>query len=766
MREVDESETGTMATVRILVAKAMMDNFYAEDGLKERVKSSYNCKVKFISSSPECVATIKGPLGQNLYSCISFLVPWLYGCEDGLDDGLEKDLRFLMHKSLSLEVIGEGANTIKNIKLASGAKVIVHSKDAPHSTDRVVQVTGNLLEVIDATKLIYEAIADVQVQDKAEFYNPSKHDEFNVPDYGGFSTEFKLKMKRTKQPSKVTSEEPKEEEPDEKIIKENIGFHDMELDERIQKSIAKIGWAKPTLIQEKGIPLLLDGKDILARGRTGSGKTGTFAIPMLQRILNVKNELDGSGSQCVRGVVLCPSRELAKQTAMALTQLASHSTGIIRILDVGAKEVDVVKPLLKNLPDILVSTPGRLATHIREGNVDLKKSLEFLVIDEADLVFTFGFEKDIKYILENLPKIYQACLTSATLSDDVEKLKKLVLNNPVVLKLLESDLPGESVLTQYVLKLENQEKYTLIYALFKLQIIRGKTIIFVSTVDRCYRLKLYLEQFAISSCVLNSELPAASRCHMVTEFNSGAFEVLIAADEKLLEEESNLNKKGKPKKIDYSRLKSKRRKDMESGVARGIDFQFVSNVINYDFPKSYESYIHRVGRTARAGYNGTALSLVSAAEHIFFEAVEDKMAQTGGGALTPYQFNMNELEGLKYRATSAWNMASRNAVREARLKEIKNELKNSEKLKAYFEDNPADKNLISHVQKAEHIPGQRHMKNVPDYLIPSSLRHSGVTVSRKKANFQQPRPNRNSVMAKRRAADPLQFGMAEKRKRF
>lgn len=522
------------------------------------------------------------------------------------------------------------------------------------------------------------------------------------------------------------------------------------------------------MIQERGIPLLLEGKDLLARGRTGSGKTGAFAIPLLQRILDIKNKNDGPVSQCVRGVVLCPSRELAKQTTKVLAKLANSCVGVIRILDVGAKDVEVVKPLLRDLPDIIVSTPGRLAQHIRDGNVELKKSLEFLVIDEADLVFTFGFEADIKYILENLPKIYQAVLTSATLSNDVEKLKKLVLNNPVILKLVEPDLPDASKLTQYVFKLEEQDKYVLIYALFKLQLIRGKTIIFVSTVDRCYKLKLYLEQFAIPCCVLNSELPSASRCHVVNQFNSGVYNVLVAADEKFLDEDGSkvaLTKKGKERKVDKDKLNSKRVKDKESGVARGIDFLFVSNVINFDFPKNYDSYIHRVGRTARAGETGTSLSLVAAKENYLLDEVEGRLNSNAGvQALKPYKFKMEELDGFRYRAKDAWQAVTRVAVREARLKEIKQELMNSEKLKAYFEDNPKDRQMLRHDKSLHTVRHQDHLRNVPDYIVPSSLKGSiGISSNKKKRTFQVPL-TQNQKKIKKRQADPLQFDLAKRRK--
>lgn len=156
----------------------------------------------------------------------------------------------------------------------------------------------------------------------------------------------------------------------------------------------------------------------------------------------------------------------------------------------------------------------------------------------------------------------------------------------------EPELAPESQLTHYHLYAEEMDKATILYALLKLHLIRGKTIIFVNTVDKCYKIKLFLEQFGIRTCVLNSELPSKIRCHSVNQFNLGVYDIIVASDEKALEQPGEISKDNETKK-------SKRKKDKESGVSRGIDFQCVANVINFDFPLDVEAYIHRAGRTAR-----------------------------------------------------------------------------------------------------------------------------------------------------------------------
>merc|ERR1712083_654815 len=180
-----------------------------------------------------------------------------------------------------------------------------------------------------------------------------------------------------------------------------------------------------------------------------------------------------------------------------------------------------------------------------------------------------------------------------------------------------------------------------------------------------------------------------------------------------------------------------RSKDKESGMGRGIDFQFVANVINFDFPGSVDSYVHRVGRTARGNQQGTALSLVSSQENDLLEAVEQRLEEINPGQinLKPYQFKMEELDGFKYRAKDAWRSVTKIAVREARLKEIKQEILNSQKLKSYFEDNPRDKELLRHDKALHTVKHQDHLKNVPEYIVPETLKRlTGMKTSKKKKN--------------------------------
>uniref|UniRef100_A0A669BQQ2 Probable ATP-dependent RNA helicase DDX56 n=1 Tax=Oreochromis niloticus TaxID=8128 RepID=A0A669BQQ2_ORENI len=491
---------------------------------------------------------------------------------------------------------------------------------------------------------------------------------------------------------------------------ERLQFHEMGLDDRLLKAVADLGWSKPTLIQEKVIPLALDGKDLLARARTGSGKTASYGIPVIQRILASKQNVR---EQDVRALIVVPTKELGHQVQIMMRQLTAYCSRDIRVADISSKvDLSTQRPILMEKPDVVVGTPSRVLAHLNAQNLVLRSSLEMLVVDEADLIFSFGFESDLKNLLCHLPNIYQSFLMSATFNEDVQTLKELLLHNPVILKLQGSQLPDSSQLQQYSIKCEEEDKFLLVYTLLKLCLVKGKTLLFVGTVDRCYRLKLFLEQFGIPACVLNSELPVQSRCHIIAQFNQGFYDYIIATDEQSLTETAAEPQTTAGKEKKKTQKKGGKAKDKEYGVSRGVDFQNVANVINFDFPKTVESYIHRVGRTARADNPGTALSFVSHTELGLLSEVEE--ALTGdetNSPLKPYEFKMEQIEGFRYRC------------------------------RTYFEDNPRDLQLLRHDKDLHPAVVKPHLKNVPEYLIPEALKgvvHPLTSRRRRRKEIQRP----------------------------
>lgn len=502
-------------------------------------------------------------------------------------------------------------------------------------------------------------------------------------------------------------------------------FTDFGLDSRLSKAISKIGWSVPSLVQEKVIPLALDGKDVVIRAKTGSGKTGAYTIPLVQKVLKAKKKGCIDFERLI-SIILVPSKELCKQVYRNILELCSYCSRDVTIFDAGNSNVQNSKALVSNA-DILIGTPSKILAHINNETINITKDLKYLVIDEADIMFSYGYENDIHTFITYLPKIYQAMLVSATFSKDVESLKNIMLHNPVSLRLRESEFPEKEKLRQYIIKCETSDKFLLIYALFKLNLIQGKSLIFVNSVDKCYRLKLFFEKFYVKNCVLNSELPQSSRVHIVDAFNRGEYDIIIATDEAISVKRDVMKKKPKKQNGEGN----------EYSASRGIDFQDVDNVINFDFPTTSDSYIHRIGRTARGHNSGTALSFVtSLLEQDYLTMVEEYLksdvTDSSGAVLKPYHFKVNEIEAFRYRVNDAYNSISRIKIKNARMMEIKGQILNSSKLKSYFEENPKDLKVLRHDKILVPTDQKPHMKNIPDYLVPDALKHVMLKPKRKR----------------------------------
>lgn len=520
---------------------------------------------------------------------------------------------------------------------------------------------------------------------------------------------------------------------------------DFGLDRRLIKALSKLGYTYPTLVQAKTIPIALQGKDILVRARTGSGKTVAFSLPVLQKILSQK-ELQPSSSSSIKCIILAPTKELIKQIENNVNELIYYCRDNISVCSLIDDDVSVQQYRLQSKPDVVVSTPARLAQQIKTNKVDLS-SVTTLVIDEADLVLSFGYTEDVHMITNKMPKIFQGILTSATLSAELDKFKRVLLHNPAILKLEEPK--GVGHLLQFYLEASEQEKFLIIYVFIKLGLLQGKGLIFVNDVNKCYRLKLFFQQFFISAAVLNAEVPLNSRIHILEEYNRGVFDYLIATDasvdqgeadegdkdeadeEEEVGEEDEVDRKSnnRAKKKAAKAKKARREENDGYGVSRGIDFQGVNFVINFDFPLTAAAYTHRIGRTARGAATGTSLSFVTKVDPTRLETAEAEIAARDHEVLAqvrsqqprlgivegdnvlaaistmddpvdgddesrmqpaPLMFNMHELESFRYRVEDTLRSVTSTAVRELRSAEIKNEILNSDKLKTFFAENPND----------------------------------------------------------------------------
>ncbi|WFD04724.1 RNA helicase [Malassezia vespertilionis] len=515
---------------------------------------------------------------------------------------------------------------------------------------------------------------------------------------------------------------------------ETQGFHAFAhlLDARILRALANLGYGKPTPVQRESIEYSLSGKtrDILAKARTGSGKTLAYGLPIIQKIILAKSAISRSSPNYAgtRALILVPTRELAEQVNRQLSEVLTFSRDEVQVTNV-ARSVSnsVQKLLLSEKPDVVVATPSRALACLRSQDLVLSESLQSLVIDEADLIFSYGHDTEVKAILGEgfLSRNFQTFLMSATLGDDTEALRGLVLKDPVVLK-LKDDVSLSQNLLQYYVNTSEENKFLLIYVILKLRLIRGKCLLFVNDIDRCYRLKLFLEQFGLRTCVLNEELPVNSRFHIVEEFNKGKYDYIIATDTTTdqTSAEKGSNAKASSTSKDY-------------GVSRGIDFVAVACVVNFDLPTSERAYTHRIGRTARAGNTGTALSFVVPSqefgkkkaigcptcrndETVWQRIEKDQQisGNVGPEGIQLWKYDKKQVDAFRYRMEDALRSVTRTGIKEARIQEIKNEILNSKALKAHFEENPKDLEYLRHDRALHPARVQQHMRHIPSYLRP------------------------------------------------
>ncbi|RPA73889.1 P-loop containing nucleoside triphosphate hydrolase protein [Ascobolus immersus RN42] len=609
---------------------------------------------------------------------------------------------------------------------------------------------------------------------------------------------------------------------DASLVDDEHTFQNLNLDPRLNQALAKMKFAKPTLVQAKAVPLALQGKDILARAKTGSGKTIAYLLPVLHHILQTKTATTTPEAR-IQSLILVPTRELADQVSKVLDRLTLYCNKHIKYVNITKPVADsVTMTTLSTNPDIVIATPSKAAwivKKVQQEKFQGKLELKYLVIDEADLVLSYGYDEDVKVLSEYIKSAglaVQSILMSATMTKEVDILKRFFLRSPAILRLNDgNDESAAGKLLQYCVKCGEEEKFLLVYVIFKLKLIKGKTIIFVGDIDRCYRLKLFLEQFGLKSVVLNSELPVNSRLHVVEQFNKNIYDIIIASDENEVlrnedEEEVEIKEaeeveieegktedkdvemkddeaeekeeekaesdaesedsdaesdkdeemkdgdenvestksdkkdkkkeKSKPTPAQQQKRKRKPKKDREYGISRGLDFQNVACILNFDLPSTSKSYTHRVGRTARAGASGMALSFVIPTElygkhkaTTYAPSQNDekvlakieKSQKKRGNEILPYTFDMKQVEAFRYRMEDALRAVTRGAVREARVKELKQEILASEKLARFFEENPDDAAHLRHDGELRSARVQPHLKHVPTYLLPSG----GVTTT-------------------------------------
>ncbi len=358
-----------------------------------------------------------------------------------------------------------------------------------------------------------------------------------------------------------------------------MSFEQLGLTPRLLNAIADQGYNTPTPIQAQTIPVILAGQDVLGGAQTGTGKTAAFVLPVLQ-ILN----RNGKRSRRPRCLILAPTRELAAQVGEFIVaygkNLPLRSTVIF-----GGVGINPQIDTLRRGVDILVATPGRLLDHVGRRTVDLS-AVEILILDEADRMLDMGFIHDIKRVLKLLPNKRQNLLFSATFSVEIKRLADTLLNNPVMIEVARKNIAAEKV-DQVIHPVGLKAKRVLLAQLIK-DGAWERALVFTRTKHGANRLVTYLDKSGIDAAAIHGNKSQTARTRALSEFKNGKVRVLVATDI----------------------------------AARGLDIDRLSYVVNFDLPNVAEDYIHRIGRTGRAGYSGMAISLVSADEQKLLRPIE------------------------------------------------------------------------------------------------------------------------------------------------
>ncbi|TGZ84038.1 DEAD-domain-containing protein [Ascodesmis nigricans] len=386
----------------------------------------------------------------------------------------------------------------------------------------------------------------------------------------------------------------------------SLSFQTMNLSRPIMRGLSKVGFTTPTPIQAKTIPVALLGKDIVGGAQTGSGKTGAFVVPILERLLYRPKKVPTS-----RVLILCPTRELAMQAHSVAVKLAAF-TDIKFALTVGGLSLKVQEQELKQRPDVIIATPGRFIDHMRNSSGFGVDTIEILVMDEADRMLEDGFADELNEIINTLPKSRQTMLFSATMTDSVDKLVRLSLNRPVRL-MVDAKKSTVATLTQEFVRIRpNREKQRLAMLLHICKdLVHGRCIIFFRSKAYAHKVRIMFSLFGLKAAELHGSLTQEQRVQAVESFRLSQVDFLLCTDL----------------------------------ASRGLDIKNVSVVINNELPQTHEIYLHRVGRTARAGRSGRSITLATEADRKLVKSAV-KSAQSQGGKVVSRVLDNDKVDAI------------------------------------------------------------------------------------------------------------------------
>ncbi|MFS0729494.1 DEAD/DEAH box helicase [Curtobacterium sp. 1P10AnD] len=356
-----------------------------------------------------------------------------------------------------------------------------------------------------------------------------------------------------------------------------VTFADLGLSDQVLKAVKDIGYETPSAIQEATIPTLLEGRDVVGLAQTGTGKTAAFALPILSRM--------ESGSKVPQALVLSPTRELALQVCEAFEQFASHIKHVHVLPVYGGQAYGVQLSALRRGVDVVVGTPGRIMDHIAKGTLDLSE-LKYLVLDEADEMLKMGFAEDVETILAETPDDKQVALFSATMPAQIRRISQQYLTDPAEITVKTKTKTAANI-TQRYLMVSYPQKVDALTRILEVEDFEGM-IIFVRTKSETETLAEKLRARGYAAAAISGDVAQAQRERTVNQLKSGKLDILVATDV----------------------------------AARGLDVDRITHVVNFDIPVDIESYVHRIGRTGRAGRKGDSISFVTPRERRLLAAIE------------------------------------------------------------------------------------------------------------------------------------------------
>lgn len=387
--------------------------------------------------------------------------------------------------------------------------------------------------------------------------------------------------------AEATAEAPAEETAD-KAEEEGVRFTDLGLDARVLAALEEVGYEKPSPIQEQTIPLLLEGHDVVGLAQTGTGKTAAFALPALSRMAELA-DINGV-SRDTQVLVLAPTRELALQVAEAFSSYATHMEDFTVLPIYGGSPYGPQLAGLRRGAQVVVGTPGRVIDHLEKGSLDLS-NLQYLVLDEADEMLRMGFAEDVEKILEGTPDSKQVALFSATMPNSIRKIAQQYLNDPTEIRVKAKTTTSANISQRYM-QVMHSHKLDAMTRVLEVENYDG-IIVFVRTKKETEEVADKLKARGFAAAAINGDIPQQLRERTVDALRDGRIDILVATDV----------------------------------AARGLDVERISLVVNYDIPHDTESYVHRIGRTGRAGREGAAILFVTPREKYMLRQIEKATRQ-------------------------------------------------------------------------------------------------------------------------------------------